>query len=278
MREQPFPTGRSVTGSNEREVRGFVLGSCYLDNRWDHIPSPNEIIHPAPLRQTVSSGCAGRVRIYEEALRMRRNNWHVRPGGIDTRADSRCSSLANDGLTRHIVLQIRNLRTSLDDRWLDSAVIDMYARVLVSQLPNRERIYLFSAQFDPKMVSVQLTRTCRYDYALGALFENSHWTFIFVDHLTKTIIHLNSDVVDDEMVRQAKPFANLFPDYTVLRESCARQDDQSSCGVYTCWWLYALLYDPARLLQPEPRDIVEFRRIIPRQLFLSYYLLHNLFF
>jgi hypothetical protein len=187
-----------------------------------------------------------------------------------------CGRLARNQESRRVQLRVYDLLTAFPDRWLDSVVIDAYIHLLQEHSGLRGTLYINSAEQDPSLAEIRQTPGC-FSYIICPLFYRSHWTVIFISHVSKRIRYLNSQVVDKNTPEfQTRPFAEIFPDYKVSMLTPTKQCDQSSCGVLACIWAHIFLYykeeEMDRIKCP---DIDLFRKVLLQQLILSYILLNR---
>lgn len=216
------------------------------------------------------SGC----KAYEEVLKSKdaKHRFDVRKSLGISQETKRCKGLESSQSNHEIQLTVPDLSTLLPNRWLNSVVINAYLHWILECHPDKSKIYLNSAQDDMTTNPYELSMigSC-YDYILTALFENSHWTILFIDHKTKEIWHLNSDVNDSNAPRrQVRPYERALHDYQLRIIPCVKQCDNSSCGVYVCYWAWALLYRRKALLSITCPDILQFRTLVLHQILLAY--------
>lgn len=191
--------------------------------------------------------------------------------------DPVCEQIEQQQGTRTITLSVNDILTSLPDMWFNSPAIDAYLNYIKALASEPEAWYVVSAEDSPerrdRLKEIQKTPKC-YKYVLSPLYREHHWTVMCIDHTTRTIYYLNSDVVDKQTPSiQTKPFKDAFPGYKLIIIPCLKQCDNSSCGAYVCYWSYAFLFLPREaLLHISCPDILRFRTLIRRQLLLSYYI------
>lgn len=209
-----------------------------------------------------------------------------------------CARIGRQQKERQIRLRLSNMRTLLPDRWLDSVVIDAYLHILQEHWPQKDKLYVHSAEANPTLKEIVQTPGC-YKFILIPLWRLSHWTVLLVDHTPfrvptsydssgkplayqkykGRIRYINSQVVNPATPDiQTRPFEEAFPDYYVANNvrGTAQQCDNSSCGVYVCFWAFCLLYySEKEILEVRCADIDKFRRRMIHQLFLYYFFSHR---
>jgi hypothetical protein len=187
-----------------------------------------------------------------------------------------CLNIEENQKQRVIQLSMNDIITTSPDKWFNSCAIDAYGNVIVRYAEEPEAWYIVSAEDSPdrkdRIAEIKKTKQC-HKYALSPLFRDSHWTVMCIDHTRQTIYYLNSDVVDADTPKdQTKRFADAFPGYELILIPCLKQCDNSSCGAYVCYWMYAFMFLPREaLLSISCPDILRFRELIRHQLLLSYF-------
>jgi hypothetical protein len=187
-----------------------------------------------------------------------------------------CMNISKSQEDRRIYLRVYDLLTAFPDRWLDSVVIDAYIHLLQEHCQFKDSLYVNSAENDPSLAEISRTPPC-YKYIICPLFYRSHWTVLFISHPSKRIRYLNSQVVDRSTPEfQTRPFAELFPGYSVKMLTPTKQCDQSSCGVIVCLWSHIFLYfDEEEMDRIKCPDINPCRDMVLKQLILSYIILNR---
>jgi len=189
--------------------------------------------------------------------------------GTDQRPVS-CSIMDRKQSQQMITLSILNLCTLFDKRWLDSVAIDSYLHVLLEYHPNRDWIYIHSAEAEPNFADIQNTPSC-YRFIIVPLFLDHHWTLLYINHNDQTIQYYNSQTVDQKTPKlQTNPFESIFPSYQVMHHTDVQQCDYSSCGVCVCFWSYVFLYESPDKYKIQCPSMLEFRRKILEQLILFF--------
>lgn len=175
-------------------------------------------------------------------------------------------------LTHHTIqLDMESMRSMLPERWADSAALNAGMHLLQEFYPRKKTLWVNSAQVDFNWDELAKTPSC-YRQVASFLFLDAHWTFAYVDHDTREIWYLNSDIVDKNVPKiQTDPIARLFPDYQLYIIPCVKQCDSSSCGIYGLWWFYAILFRRDQLLKISCTDIRKFRTLMRRWILRSYF-------
>jgi hypothetical protein len=97
-----------------------------------------------------------------------------------------CKRMRQGQASHYIDLNLENLRSILKDRWADSAILNAALHLLLEFYPEKESVYLNSAQLDFNWSELAKTPRC-YTKVASCLFLDSHWTFGFIDHTTREI-------------------------------------------------------------------------------------------
>jgi len=186
--------------------------------------------------------------------------------------DSETCRRMRKNLTHHMIhLDMESMRSMLPERWADSAALNAGMHLLQEFYPRKKTLWLNSAQVDFDWNELAKTPSC-YRQVASCLFLDAHWTFGFIDHDTREIWYLNSDIVDKNVPKiQTDPIARLFPDYQLYVIPCVKQCDSSSCGIYCLWWFFAILFRREHLLKISCTDIRKFRALMRRWILRSYF-------
>jgi hypothetical protein len=187
--------------------------------------------------------------------------------------DETCSRIHNNQRSKRVQLRYSNLLTLFEGRWLDSVVIDAMIHVLQEHFPLKRFMYINSAEKDPTMEELKLTRGCS-DMVLSVLWLKSHWSCIAINHRRKRIRYLNSQLLSQETaIEQTKPFIKYFPDYTVVTHSPSQQNNGYDCGIYSIMSIHLLMYyDENEVERITPADATKYRHSILMQLLISFLL------
>lgn len=237
-------------------------------------PPPAALLQPTFLDrpQTIVASCQPLVEFLRRSgastLSEERSSeeYHLR---LD-KSSNTCRELSGALQHRKVQLWVRNLLTSFRARWFDSVMIDAFIAVIVQFWKYRDYLYVNSAEVDLNLDELAKTPRC-YRYILSPLYRKHHWTILFIDHKTREIFYLNSDVVDRETPDvQTAPFARVFPGYRLHIIPYVKQCDNSSCGPYVCYWAYCFLYRRDQLLRISCPDIRRFRTFIRHQVICSF--------
>jgi len=190
--------------------------------------------------------------------------------------DETCSRIHNNQKSKKVQLRFSNLLTLFTGRWLDSVVIDAMIHILQEHFPLKRFMYINSAETDPTMEELVLTRGCS-DMVLSVLWLKSHWSCIAINHRRKRIRYLNSQLLSQETaIQQTAPFVKYFPDYTVVTHSPSQQNNGYDCGIYSIMSIHLLMYyDENEVEKITPADATKYRHSILMQLLISFLLTQN---
>jgi len=156
--------------------------------------------------------------------------------------------------------------------WLDSVSLDAYMHILVRHWPQRDSLYIISAENDPDWDDLIKTTAC-YKYLLMFLFYKSHWTITWVSHPCSSVWYYNSQLIDyATAVKQLEPFAKAFPTYSISIGKCKSQNNNTCCGIFSSNAAYCLLYAPSQIERIVPEETDQWRAHMCDQLILSYLL------
>jgi hypothetical protein len=188
---------------------------------------------------------------------------------------SQCQTIAQQQSMRRIQLRPSNLLTAFPKRWLDSVFIDSVLHIWKRYFKFPDLLYINSAENDPTLNELKMTAPC-YKYLLVPLFLRSHWTIIFIDHVTRRVRYLNSQVVDDTPNVQMEPFKRTFVGYDTNNVTLSRQTDNSSCGVFALFFAFMyLFFDERDMDNISQASIDEFRHLLVLQVLLHFFILRR---
>lgn len=153
-----------------------------------------------------------------------------------------CEQILMNSNRTFVRVKPSNFLCLFPDRWIDSVIINFWSKLCQSHYVGKQHLLVKSAQDDPSLREIMLTPKC-FKYIMIPLFRKSHWTVLFINHEAKIIRYLNSQVFNKAVPSiQTEPFRQLFPDYTVYKDTIPAQCDHSSCGVYVCFWIMCFLF------------------------------------
>lgn len=269
-----LPIGRKPLQLTMADYESFLTEFYLVPDPRGRRPASAALLQPTFLDrpQTIVTSCQPLVEFLRRSgtstLSEERSSddYHLR---LD-KSSTMCRQLSGALQDRKVQLWVRNLFTSFRGRWFDSVMIDAFIAIITQFWKYRDVLYVNSAEVDLNLQELAQTPRC-YRYILSPLYRKHHWTILFIDHKTREIFYLNSDVVDRDTPQiQTAPFAQCFPGYRLHIIPCIKQCDNSSCGPYVCYWAYCFLFRRDQLLRISCPDIRRFRTFIRHQIILSF--------
>jgi len=195
--------------------------------------------------------------------------------GID-KSLSKCRNLDQKQNMRRIKLDFSNILPLYSGRWADSVGLDSFLHILKQHWKYGDLLYINSAQHDPSIEEILNTPDC-FLFGLIPLFRHDHWTIVFIDHVSKIIRYLNSQVVDESTPRiQIEPFKRAFPGYSHSLFTKSQQRDNNSCGIYLLIFAFLFLFYTDRDMDQVTQTLVDrFRKIVVLQILLHFLVLRR---
>lgn len=167
----------TIAAVQQRRVR-FTLAA----ERTDRLPNPAVMLDIRGLGSLLKPGSASPCASYLQSLPPPKGNGKSdRDSGHST-----CQRMRHGQSTHYIDLTLENVRSILKDRWADSAVLNAAMHLLLEFYPEKDSVFLNSAQLDFNWSDLAKTPRC-YSKVASCLYLDSHWTMGFIDHDTREI-------------------------------------------------------------------------------------------